>query len=116
MRYSYEEIKDSALYGFEEYIDEEGFTITQASAKILEEEARSLNYSLFSKTAYFVSLALESLKSNQIADFIFNRLEGYFNISDFEDVRDQAELDELRSDIELCKELLMKGDYEIIKT
>ncbi|ENQ3104999.1 hypothetical protein SAMN04488168_15621 [Bacillus sp. 491mf] len=113
---SYERIKNSVAYGFEEYIDEEGLTVAQASAKILEEEARRLNYSPFTKSLYFVSIALEGLKSKQIADFIFNRLEGYFNIEDFEDSRDQKDIDQLCSDIELCKEMLKKGGYEIIET
>jgi len=47
----YESIKDSVVYSFEEYIEDDGFTASQSAAKVFEEDWRELNYNAFTKAA-----------------------------------------------------------------
>lgn len=69
----YSLIKDAVAYGFNEYINEEGFNVCQASAKILGEDWREVNYSTFIKLSYLLNIAIESLKRGEIADFIYEK-------------------------------------------
>ncbi|MEK5030001.1 hypothetical protein MKY96_00905 [Paenibacillus sp. FSL R7-0302] len=113
----YERIKDSVVFGFEEYIDEEGLNVAQASAKILEEEWRRVNDSSFTKTLYFISIAIESLKYKEIADFIYNQLDIYLKNVGFEENIDKNDIEKLLQDIQICKRLInSKDEYEIRET
>jgi hypothetical protein len=113
----YKSIKDSVVFGFEEYIDEEGLNIAQASAKILEEDWRRVNDSSFTKTLYFISIAIESLKYKEIADFIYNKLEVYLTNAEFEENIDKNDIENLFQDITICKNLLdNKDEYKIRET
>lgn len=113
---SYERIKDSVVFGFEEYIEEEGLNVAQTSAKILEEEWRRVNDSLFTKTLYFVSIAIESLNHNEIADFIYSNLEIYLGKTDFEETIDKNDIEQLLQDIQYCKKLLDNNEYKVLET
>ncbi|THF84262.1 hypothetical protein [Cohnella fermenti] len=113
----YERIKDSVTFGLEEYIDEEGLNVAQASAKMLEEEWRRVNDSLFTKTLYFVSIAIESLKYKEIADFIYFKLDGYLENTKFEEHIDKNDIEMLMKDIQICKKFIdNKGEYRIRET
>lgn len=114
---SYESIKSSIELDFEEYIEEEGLNVAQVSAKILEEEWRIVNDSLFTKTLYFISIAIESLKYNEIADFIFDKLDIYLENTEFEESIDKNDIEKLFHDIEICKKLIgSKNQYKIRET
>ncbi|KMY31477.1 hypothetical protein ACZ11_04370 [Lysinibacillus xylanilyticus] len=114
---SYESIKSSIELDFEEYIEEEGLNVTQVSAKILEEDWIRETNSLFTKTLYFVSIAIESLKYNEIADFIYSKLEDYIENTIFEENIDKNDVEQLLLDIQSCKKLIKnKEEYKIVET
>ncbi|MEK4854849.1 hypothetical protein NST04_33785 [Paenibacillus sp. FSL H7-0756] len=113
----YERIRNSVMLDFEEYIEEEGLNVAQVSAKILEEDWRRVNVSLFTKTLYFVSIAIESLKYKEIADFIYSKLEIYLKETKFEEHIDKNDIEKLMQDIQICKKLIdNKGEYKIRET
>lgn len=114
---SYESIKSSIVLDFEEYIEEEGLNVAQVSAKTLEEDWRIVNDSLFTKTLYFVSITIESLKYKEIADFIYSKLESYLKNTKFEEHIDKYDIDKLLQDIQICKQLINnKSEYTIRET
>ncbi|WP_028590070.1 hypothetical protein [Paenibacillus massiliensis] len=113
---SYDSIKNSIVLDFEEYIGEEGLNVAQVSAKTLEEDWRIVNDSLFTKTLYFVSIAIESAKYNEIADFICSNLDSYLENSKFEDTIDENEVKQLLEDVQYCKKLLTSSELKIIET
>lgn len=103
---SYESIKSSIVLDFEEYIEEDGLNVAQVSAKILEEDWRVVNNSLYTKTLYFVSIAIESLKYKEIADFIYSKLNSYLENDKFEEHIDKNDIEMLTRDIKICKKLI----------
>ena len=111
-----EEIKDIVVFGFDEYINENNYNVAQTSAKILEEFQRGVNANVFSKTAYFTLIAIESLKLNEIVDYIYMKLEIYLNNTEFDNTIEKKEVDQLLYEMELCKKLLKKENYKIIQT
>ncbi|MEX3745725.1 MULTISPECIES: hypothetical protein [Lysinibacillus] len=114
---SYESIKTSIVLDFEEYIEEEGLNVAQVSAKTLEEDWRIVNDNLFTKTLYFISITIESLKYNEIADFIYFRLDSYLENTKFEEHIDKYDVDKLLQDIQICKKLInAKSEYKIRET
>ncbi|WP_291562618.1 MULTISPECIES: hypothetical protein [unclassified Clostridium] len=113
---SYEDIKDSVIFGFEEYMEEDGYNSSQAAARILEEDWRSLNYSLFSKTCYYTWIAIESFKTEEIADFIFEKLNEYLEINEFNEDINQNDVEQLKEDIIICKKLLKEKNYNVVET
>ncbi|MFJ6267102.1 hypothetical protein ACIQGW_19265 [Lysinibacillus xylanilyticus] len=114
---SYESIKSYIELDFEEYIEEAGLNVTQVSAKILEEDWIRVNDSLFTKSLYFVSIAIESLKYNEIADFIYSKLEDYIENTIFEENIDKNDVEQLLLDIQSCKKLIKnKEEYKIVET
>ncbi|MFA4134240.1 MULTISPECIES: hypothetical protein [unclassified Brevibacillus] len=113
---TYEEIKDSVEFGFEEYIGNNNYNSAQASSRILEEDWWLLNEGNFSKTAFFVCLALESLKKNEIADFLLLKLDTFLRNLEFEDYIKTDDVKQLSQDINLYKERIEKVDYKIIQT
>ncbi|MFK4439703.1 hypothetical protein [Paenibacillus sp. RC21] len=114
---SYESIKSSIVLDFEEYIEEEGLNVAQVSAKTLEEDWRIVNDSLFTKTLYFVSIAIESLKYKELADFIYSKLDGYLENTKFEEHIDKNDIEKLLQDIQICKKLINnKDEYKIRET
>lgn len=113
---SYESIKNSIVLDFEEYIEEEGLNVAQVAAKTLEEDWRIVNVSLFTKTLYFVSIAIESLKYKEIADFIYSKLANYLENITFEETVEKHDVEQLLQDIHICKELINKNNYDIRET
>lgn len=113
---SYERIKNSIELDFEEYIEEEGLNVAQVSAKILEEDWRRVNNSLFTKTLYLISIAIESLKYNEIADFIYSKLDVYLENTKFEETIDKNDVVQLLQDIDICKNLIENKKYNVLET
>lgn len=112
---SYEDIKDSVVFGFEEYREEDGYNSSQAAARILEEEWRVLNYSHFNKTCYYILIAIESFKTKEIADFIIEKLNEYIELSEFDKDINSEDIVQLNEDIAICKQLFKEKNYSIIK-
>ncbi|MFF2484300.1 hypothetical protein [Paenibacillus sp. NPDC058071] len=112
---SYERIKNSVVLDFGEYM-EEGLNVAQVSARTLEEDWGVVNDSLFAKTLYFVSIAMESLKYKEIADFIYSKIDSYLENTKFEESIDKNDIERLLQDIQICKELMDKDDYKIRET
>ncbi len=112
---SYEYIKDSVVFGFEEYREEEGYNSSQAAARILEEDWRALNYSHFNKTCFYILIAIESFKTKEIADFIIENLNEYIELSEFDKDINSEDIAQLKEDIVICKQLFKEKNYNIIK-
>lgn len=112
----YESIKDSVVYSFEEYIEEDGFTVPQATAKTFEEEWRELNYSAFSKSSYYICIAIEWFKLRAIPDFIYDKLNTYINCNDFKDGTNKESIEQLLQDIQACKQLMENENYKVIES
>ncbi|REK71271.1 hypothetical protein [Paenibacillus paeoniae] len=111
----YERIKNSIALDFKEYI-EEGLNVAQVSARTLEEDWQRVNDSLFTTTLYFVAIAIESLKYNEIADFIYIKLDGYLDHTEFEETTDKDDIDLLLQDIRICKGLIAAKEYKVRET
>lgn len=72
---------------------------------------------MFTKTLYIVSIAIESLKYKEIADFIYSKLNSYLENTEFEGHIDKDDVEMLIKNIQICKELIHnKGEYKIRKT
>ncbi|MFS0873983.1 hypothetical protein [Paenibacillus xylanilyticus] len=114
---SYESIKSSIALDFKEYMEQEGLNVSQVSAKTLEEDWRVVNDSSFTRTLYIITIALESLKYKEIADFIHARLDRYTRNMTFGEHIDNNDIEKLLQDIETCKLLINRTDkYKIRET
>ena len=87
-RIKYEAIKDAVEYGYDEYMNEANLNICQATAKILEEDWREVNYSVFTKASYFLNIAIMCIEKGEIADFIYERLDDII-IESFQNIDEQ---------------------------
>lgn len=114
-RITYNTIKDSVEYGFDEYINNEHFTIDQTSAKILEEDWREVNHNLFTRKSYLINIAIESLKNLQIADFILDNLNKINHVADESEIAEEEFL-QYQADIIKLEQLRNMGNYEVIST
>ncbi|WP_185515094.1 hypothetical protein [Listeria booriae] len=76
---TYNDIVEGIKLDLDEYMNEDGFTITQASAKILEEEWQDINKDEFIKYSYLLNLALDGIEQNQLSDFLYEKLKFYGN-------------------------------------
>ena len=74
-RIKYEIIKDAVEYGYKEYMNEENLNICQATAKILEEDWREVNHSIFTKASYFLNIAIMCIEMGEIAGIIIERFQ-----------------------------------------
>lgn len=112
---TYVSIHESVAYGFDEYINEEHFNVYQTSAKILEEDWREVNKSIFTKRAYILNIALESFKRGEIADFINDKLDKIIEYTDSYET-DEDELLLFNHDLKECNKIKNLGEYNIIET
>ncbi|SFI06105.1 MULTISPECIES: hypothetical protein [unclassified Bacillus (in: firmicutes)] len=64
---------EAVQLNLDEYVDEDGLTVTQASGKIIEEDWQNINTSDFIKYSYLVNLALEGIKRKQLPDFLYEK-------------------------------------------
>jgi hypothetical protein len=69
-------------------MNEENLNICQATAKILEEDWREVNYSVFTKASYFLNIAIMCIEKGEIADFIYERLDDII-IESFQNIDEQ---------------------------
>lgn len=112
----YESIKDSVVYSFEEYIEEDGFTASQSAAKVFEEDWRDLNYNAFTRTAYYICVAIECFKLKEIPDFVYKNLDFYINSEEFKNEANEKDIEQLSQDIDKCFQAIEDGDYKVIKS
>lgn len=113
---SYEMIKDSIIGGFEEYVKEEGLSPQQATSKIFEEDWRWLVENDFSTACYFVLCSIESIKLNEIADFLVDKLEYYLEIKEFKEKVSDEDTLMFFYDLRMCKKMLEEEKYKVVKT
>lgn len=112
----YESIKDSVVYSFEEYVEEDGFTAPQSAAKVFEEDWRELNYNEFSKAAYYICVAIECFKLKEIPDFIYDKLDTYISCNDFKGDTKKDDIEQLLQDIHECKQLMENKNYKVTES
>lgn len=113
---SYENIKDSIVLSFEEYIDKDGFTTQQATSKLFEEDSVWLVENDFTTSCYFVLSSIECIRRKEIADFLFNKLQFYLEIKEFEASIADADIELFLNDLEICKKMLNENVYKVIET
>ncbi|MGE7912686.1 hypothetical protein [Lysinibacillus xylanilyticus] len=113
---NYESIKDSVVYSFEEYIEDDGFTASQSAAKVFEEDWRELNYNSFTKNAYYICVAIECFKLKEIPDFIYENLGFYINSNEFKGDANKEDIEQLLRDINNCIQLMGTKDYKVIES
>ena len=114
--FDYESIKDAVVYSFEEYVGDDGFTASQAAAKLFEEEWRRLNYSNYTKALYFICTAIECIKLKEIPDFIYDKLNTYLSFNNIKGKLNKNDYKHMQKDIQECKHLLLTNDYKIKET
>lgn len=112
----YGNIKDAVVYGFEEYINEEFYNSSQAAARVLEEDWREVNFNSFTKSSYFLNIAIESFKRGEIADFIYEKLDDLI-IGNIENIDNLSKEDKksYQQDLECYKRLKLTRKYNIIE-
>lgn len=113
---NYKSIKDSVVYSFEEYVEEDGFTASQSAAKIFEEDWRQLNNNSFTKTAYYICVAIECFRLKEIPDFIYEKLDYYFNSNELKSDEHNEEVNLVLRDIHECRQLMESQDYKVTKS
>ncbi|NPC90787.1 hypothetical protein HOO54_00490 [Bacillus sp. WMMC1349] len=101
---------------FEEYVEDDGFTAPQSAAKVFEEDWRELNYNIFTKTAYYICVAIECFKLKEIPDFIYEKLDYYIKSNEFKVEANTEDIDQLLQDINKCKQLMGSKDYKVIES
>ncbi|MGC6768023.1 hypothetical protein [Enterococcus sp. LJL51] len=108
---TYEIIKEDVRLSFEEYIDEHGYSVDQATANVIEEFWRNVNKNQFIRYSYFIRLGIESLQRKEIADFLHKRLS---NVKVRALVIRDKEIKLLKEDIEIYKRYEKAKNYKII--
>lgn len=109
----YNDIVEAVQLDLDEYMNEDGFTITQASAKILEEEWQDINKADFVKCSYLLTLALEGIKRKQLSDFLYEKL-AFF--SDYILKMEGNESTRLRQDFMTYQKELEEKNFDVIET
>lgn len=113
---SYEDIKDSIIFSFEEYINEDGFTPQQATSKLFEEDCRWLVENDFTRSCYFILSSIECFKRHEITDFLFDKLQYYLESKEFEAIIPEQDIFMFFNDLDTCKKMFYSKEYEVIKT
>lgn len=113
---SYSSIKDAVVYDFDEYVNEENLTPRQVSAKIIEEGLRRVNYNSFTKSSYFINIAIESFKLGEIADYIFDKIEECEQTIEATDENSEDDISQFNKDLAECKKLKETASYKVIET
>ncbi|MBC1290383.1 hypothetical protein HCA00_12620 [Listeria booriae] len=110
---TYNDIVEGIKLDLDEYMNEDGFTITQASAKILEEEWQDINKEEFIKYSYLLNLALDGIEQNQLSDFLYEKLKFYGN--DILKIEGN-ESNLLKKDFITYQEKLKEQNFDMIET
>ncbi|MBO0471477.1 hypothetical protein JZO66_13055 [Enterococcus sp. DIV0242_7C1] len=110
---TYDDIVEAVQLDLDEYVNEDGLTIAQASAKILEEEWQDINEDERVKYSYLLTLALDGIKQKQLSDFLYDKLEFYGNnILKM----DNNESSQLKQDFLTYQEKLKEQNFDMIET
>lgn len=110
---NYEYIIEAVQLDLDEYVDEDGLTVTQASGKIIEEDWQNINTNDFIKYSYLVNLALEGIKRKQLPDFLYEKLSHAGEaISKIEN----NESEELKKDFNIYQDNLKQKSFNVIET
>ncbi|SFT20312.1 hypothetical protein [Bacillus sp. 103mf] len=110
---NYEYIIEAVQLDLDEYVDEDGLTVTEASGKIIEEDWQNINTSDFIKYSYLVNLALEGIKRKQLPDFLYEKLSHAGEaISKIEN----NESEELKKDFNIYQDNLKQKLFNVIET
>ncbi|EOI06922.1 hypothetical protein UAY_00264 [Enterococcus moraviensis ATCC BAA-383] len=110
---TYDDIVEAVQLDLDEYVNEDGLTIAQASAKILEEEWQDINEDECVKYSYLLTLALDGIKQKQLSDFLYDKLEFYGNnILKM----DNNESSQLKQDFLTYQEKLKEQNFDMIET
>ncbi|MDT0110138.1 hypothetical protein QJV45_06675 [Listeria booriae] len=110
---TYNDIVEGIKLDLNEYMNEDGFTITQASAKILEEEWQDINKDDFIKYSYLLNLALDGIEQKQLSDFLYEKLKFYGN--DILKIEGN-ESNLLKKDFITYQEKLKEQNFDMIET
>ncbi|CAI8948514.1 MULTISPECIES: hypothetical protein [Bacillus] len=110
---NYEYIIEAAQLDLDEYVDEDGLTVTQASGKIIEEDWQNINTSDFIKYSYLVNLALEGIKRKQLPDFLYEKLS---HAGEVISKIENNELEELKKDFNIYQDNLKQKLFNLIET
>jgi len=109
---THEEIIEAIKLDLDEYINVDGFTFTQASAKIIEEEWQNINKSKAIKYSYLIILALEGIARKELPDFLYEKLD--FNFDDLFDP-ENVQFNQLKQDFEVYLTKI-KEEFDVIET
>lgn len=112
---TYDRIYDSVLFSFEEYIEEDGLSTTQTSAKILEEDNKQLNLSKLSQNMYIVFIANECFERKEIPDFIHSRLVSIVDSEIYTELESSLNKD-FKEHLKKCKMLIKNDEFNIVET
>ncbi|MGG5370320.1 hypothetical protein [Enterococcus sp. AZ196] len=109
---THEEIIEAIKLDLDEYINVDGFTFTQASAKIIEEEWQNINKSKTIKYSYLIILALEGIARKGLPDFLYEKLD--FNFDDLFDP-ENVQFNQLKQDFEVYL-IKNKEEFDVVET
>lgn len=109
---THEEIIEAIKLDLDEYINIDGFTFTQASAKIIEEEWQNINKSKAIKYSYLIILALEGIARKELPDFLYEKLD--FNFDDLFDP-ENVQFNQLKQDFEVYLTKI-KEELDVVET
>lgn len=110
---TYESIVEGVQLDFEDYIDEERLTVTQAISRIIEDEWKSLSKSMFVKYSYIVRLAIEGINRHELPDFLYDIL---LKSDDIIISLEDDEINALKNDLKLYRQKIEQDRYQIIET
>lgn len=110
----YGSIKEDVMFGYDEYMDNEYFSVYEATDKIIEEDCRIMNYNEYTRACYLLSIAIETVKMGEIETWIYEKTEKYV-INRLEDFSEKEET-LYKQDLEILKKLLANSNYKVIET
>lgn len=110
---TYEIIIEDVAFGFEEFMEELGFTVVQATSKTIEDNYFLFQKEPFIKYAYLVRLGVESIDRGEIADYLYEKLT---TIGPVIAQTEHKEIELLKRDFELYQKKQKTATYDVIET
>lgn len=98
---------------FRELVEEEGWTVTEAVSKIIEDYNKQITQTPFHLYVYFIQMGIESLKREGIADFVYEKLAV---VEQMVRTIEDKEIDKLLQDVAVYLQLLKTTKYTLIET
>ncbi|RDX01171.1 hypothetical protein [Listeria kieliensis] len=108
---SYLEAKELTLEDYEDFIEDEGFSPSQAIAATFEDSVLMMKKSHKVYVSVMINLSILSLKENFIPDYLLERQE---NLSKLEDLNEE-EQSAYNWDINALNQLLSNQNFEIVE-